>query len=244
MADVEHRHLAVHWVDRLVAGLVPPDQATALEGQAQACADCRARLDEARRACDLFLTRNPPAERARALLAEVERPVLSGRRRWLFWAPALSAACAILVVVAVTRRPPDQRGAILEKGAGVSLGFSVKPRGALTLRPGTDGELLRSGDAIQLHLQAGPFEQARVLAVDPHGQAKPLFDWQSGAAPPPSLVLDDSPEPEKILVIFHNGDADLAAIERGGDPGPEVAVRSILIRKTQAPSHGSGLGRP
>jgi hypothetical protein len=243
MADLEHRHVTAHSIDRHVAGLVSPDERAVFEKQE--CGVCRSRLDEARLARDRFLARNPPAERARALLSEAARPS-RWPRRWSWWVPVLSAGCALVVVLAVGKRGHDERPSVIDKGGGATVGFSVKPRGEANLRPGRDNESLRAGDAVQLHLQPGTFTQAHVFSIDEHGRPRTLFDWRSGVATDalPSLVLDGSLRPERIVVVFHDGDVDLAAIERGEAPGSRVTVRSILIQKAPPTSQTADSGRP
>jgi hypothetical protein len=253
VAPLDHRHLPAHLIDRLLAGLLPEPEAAAGERQAQACAECAGRLQRARQAREGFLARNPPEARARALIAGQARP--PRRRHLLLWlVPTFSAVAAVVLVAALRERTggdlPDGGPEIIAKGGAPSLAFTVRRPGSAP-RPGRDGEALRAGDTLELHVGLGRFARAHLFALGAGGRAQPLFDrGLQAAGAPPTLVLDDDAAPERIVALFHDGGADLAYLRRAiaaaagagaaaleaplpsvlpGAPG--IELRSILVRK-------------
>jgi DNA-directed RNA polymerase specialized sigma24 family protein len=254
----DHRHVPPYLIDRLLAGILPAEVAGAVGRQEQSCIVCRLRLAEARQEQTEFLARNPPARRARELLDQAAR---ASRRRRLAWSlPAVSALG--LAVFSLARGLPgsaDERRA--SSPAQPSLRFTVERPGSPGPRPGQSGERLRHGDAVKLHLDAGRFLGAHVFSLDEQGQVQPLFDWSpaTGSAPP-SLVLDDSPQSERIVVLFHDlpdpalelprlreaiarAQPGLAGGEQDGPTvrpadGREIVTGSFLIRKERSADAG------
>jgi hypothetical protein len=251
VASLEHRHVPPYLIDRLLAGVLPAEVAGAVERQEQGCDLCSARIDDARRDQDVFLARHPPEDRARELLA---RQVRSRRRRRVAWVvPTLSMAAITLFAVARGRLPETAARSLAP--ALPSVRFSVYRPGSPGPRPGHNGEHLRGGDAVQLHLDAGRFRGAHVFSLDGQRQPRVLFDWSPAAGgDPPTLVLDDAPGLEQIVVLFHDLPDPAIELPRlrdamaGTPPGPgapgspprpadgrEVVTGSILIRKEGPP---------
>jgi hypothetical protein len=209
MATLDHRHLPPYLTDRLLAGVLPPEVAAAVSRQERTCDDCRERLDQARRAMEAYLSRHPPERRARELLGLASDG--RARRRALGWVlPVVSAATAVALFV-LTRgelrpvAPERSSEGMVAKGGDPSLSFTVHRPGSPGPRPGRSGEALRPGDTVELHLRAGRFRGAHVFSVDDSGQPEPLFAWSpGGAGAPPAMVLGAAPEPERIVVLFHD----------------------------------------
>ncbi len=194
----DHRHLPAHTIDRMLAELCSADEAVAIQSSAEACADCRGRLESARQARESFLARHPPAVQARALLAEHGRRSTSWwHRRW--WVPVLSTAAlasGVLLWVRPTAGPEGAREQITAKGSAPTLGFSVRRAGRPTPEPGADGQTLRAGDVLELSLVPGDYTDVHVFAVGGDGRPQPLLDWRPGQGRPPTLTLDDQPGPD------------------------------------------------
>jgi hypothetical protein len=267
MATLDHRHLPPYLTDRLLARVLPAEVAEAVTRQEESCDDCRERLIQARRAEAAYLTRHPPERRVRELL-RVKGEHHRRRRLVLAWGlPMVSAAALAAVARSVLTRagtPPvsperSEEGPRSTTREAPSLGFSVRRAdipGAS--RPGRSGETLRAGDVVELHLDAGPFRGAHVFVVDTSGEGQPLLDWSpSGGGGAPTLVLDDSPGPQRIVVLFHDlpdpaielpplreaiarthagSTAQLEAVVNLVPPdGRQIVTRSILIRKETPP---------
>jgi hypothetical protein len=270
MSALAHRHLPPQITDRLVAALLPDRVADAARGLGQACEVCGARLQQAERAQADFLAAHPPRRCARELLALAGR---KRRRQLLRLAPTALAAGALLALsVSRDLGPEDLALARDVSGPNValagavslvpaappaapasqpSLAFSVYRTGEVA-HPGRTGERLRAGDVLELQLQAGRFRAAHVFSLDARGRTRPLFDWSpTGGAPPPTIVVDDSPGPQRIVVLFHDlaggagqlgrlreavartyeGAGDTAASPWHPPDAREIVTGSILIEK-------------
>jgi hypothetical protein len=252
VASVDHRHVPPYLIDRLLVEVLPQEVAAAVGRQQQGCEVCRQRVEEAQQAHAEFIAQHPPDRCARELLARFDR---ARRRRRLAWTfPALSVVFG-LFVLGRTRQPETVGGAAQPSfGPEPSIGFSVFRPGSPGSRPGQSGERLRAGDTVQLHLGVGHFTGAHVFSLDDQGRAEPLFDWSpSSGALPPSLVLDQTPESERIVVLFHDlpdpavelprlreamastyrgpGAPDPSVVSLRPRDGREIVTGSILIRK-------------
>jgi hypothetical protein len=285
MSTLAHRHLPPQITDRLLAALLPDQVADAARGLGRACEVCGQLLEQAERAQADFLARHPPDRCARDLLARATPMVpparVSRRSTLIRLAPAALAAAAALVMIAVSRdlapedmavTPEAQIGGHLAIAADLpvlasaaaagptgdpSVGFSVYRAGA-PVRPGSNGESLRPGDVLELHLQAGRFRAAHVFALDAAGNVRALFDWSpSGGGPPPTFTLDGHPGLQRIVVLFHELPDPLPQLARLRDAvartyagavdtteaaapwrpvdGHEIVTGSILVRQEAAP---------
>jgi len=248
----ELKHLPQHSLERMLADLLRPEEKELFRKHLGQCPACAARLAEARAARESFLSTNPPDIRARQLLArQVEAP-----RRRFFLVPALAAAASLLllgllalwrVLPAVEDGPPD----ILTKGG--LLTFQVQRVGSKALEQGLSGDAFAAGDHLQIrvHPPAGRHRVA-VFSMDQTGRLSHLMDLEARRAMPlpSSLVVDDSPAPERVFVVFSRDpletelvrqSAARAFLAAGGKIEPldsfpiegveGTSVGSLLIRK-------------
>ncbi len=182
----------------------------------------------------------------RTLDAVVERA--AGRPRLLRPALAAAVAAAVVVVALVTNQPgpggaPDpvsQRETLTEDYIGVRGGPAVDLR---LHREGqilrwTRGDALRGGDALRLIPHGHGYGWILVFAVDAAGESQVVVPWDGvrslrldadGAPLPGSLVLDETPGREALLVFFSSAALDAAdarALVRA-NPGGAAGSRSL-----------------
>ena len=220
--------------DRLLAGELDGDAKTAALAHADACAACKARLDDLTRERDAFAVR--------------PRDMLAARRRrsraWLA-APAVLAAVAAVVLVLRTR---DEQPGERAKGGGPSFVVAAGPRDRLA--PVTSGDRVHAGDTVQVAYSAKRAGFGAVLGRDGSGRASvyvgagdemvalPAGELQSF---PTSLVLDDVPGDEVLLVIWCEARRPLApylaALASAAEP-PRTAGcwhRHVVLAKRAEP---------
>jgi len=163
-------------------------------------------LDELEAERKAFLLKHPPAR----LLAEAraKEPLLQKMSKWWFAAPALSAACALALFVALPGGESTTTNR--RKGSEASLGFYVQT--ASGARAGVEGEKLRKGDRIQLRLKdAANARSLVVVGIDGAGvmttYEKRTFDERQKGAPKErvsgeSLRLDATLGAERFFAIY------------------------------------------
>ena len=158
-----------------------------------------------------FLVKHPAS---RVLSAPEKTSVAQKLSRWWFAAPALSAACALLLFIALpSEGPPEQNRT---KGAKASIGFYVQT--AEGARAGVEGEELREGDRIQLRLKDAPLARSLVVVgIDGAGvmttYEKRSFDERQKGAPKErvsgeSLRLDATLGVERFFAIYSQDSVD------------------------------------
>lgn len=124
-------HLSPHERDALLAELLPAERAAELRAHAAGCEACAAALRETEADRQAFLTANPPAARARALLETRPRFGLG----WLLGSAGVAAAAAAALVFALVPRARDE--VRLKGGASIVCRIA---RGAEVLGLMTPGE--------------------------------------------------------------------------------------------------------
>lgn len=232
-------HVASHLIDRYLAGLLDEAESASLEGHVRSCAACRSRLEEARGARAAFLQANPPEIRARQLLAPGPRPARWGWLAPLVLAPALAALLLVLRPWEASREPQPE---VLLKG-GALVTFEVQRAGARSGWQGRSGDRLRAGDAIRIRVDPPGPAHVTVLAVDHAGAVTRLMDVRAPGptALPRSLVLDDAPEPEQILVVFSEAPVATEELQRMVQAAFRAA--SGRIEELRVPHLHGGVGK-
>jgi hypothetical protein len=126
--------------------------------------------------------------------------------RWWFALPSLAAAAAAWLLIAPLRRGPE----LLPKGDSMLAVFVASGEGPL---PVTDGQTrLHPGDRIRFVLRPVGQRYAVIASLDGTGRATvyhPFGGRESAALPPGprfevpgSIVLDDSPGPERVFAVL------------------------------------------
>jgi anti-sigma factor RsiW len=176
-------------LDALFTGDLPEKEADALRAHLEGCDGCRAYHDRLWKVEAALEKRAMPSRAAddleRRLLARAkaqapaERPEPWWKRRWvLFGAPlAAVAACALVVLVAIPRRAPDEftpRGGEAGPAFGVRA-FCIGPGAAITgqARPG-ESLACPEGSAIQLSVTAPQAGRLTAVARAPSGEPQEL----------------------------------------------------------------------
>jgi hypothetical protein len=143
------------------------------------------------------------------------------RRGWLGVAVLVPAAATLLLIVGLQRDPlPDggQPGIIAKGGPGLLVAVRRGER----LFPMRPGEPIRAGDQIRLVLEHVSYPFVLVASVDGRGASNIYVPYEgSRSLPVPlsdrievpgSLVLDDSPGPERLFALFSRVPLDAAAV--------------------------------
>jgi len=232
-------HLNSRQIDEMALGILPPDALLAANEHLAACDRCRGDLEQNSQARLQFerdiqpRTLGPIRRRAEKEKALQAASSLGARlRRWtLILVPV--AALAIFFLIPKKPAIDDSGPDILAKG-GPSLQLIAK-RGDLVF-PVHEADHLHANDAVRLVVQPGESRYALIGSIDSKGHATfwfPLGREESGAVTPGarnelpgSLILDDSPGPERIFALFSQQpiakkDAQ-AALEALGANGPAL----------------------
>ena len=217
-------HLTSLDFDRLRLDALSPDEAAALRGHLDSCETCRqqeqSQLALAHRFLREVLPRTLPAIRER-----LQPSPHRWRRRWTIALAPLACGLVLLIfwgrgTSPISVMPPaDDIADIAIKGGGGLLAY---------VRHGTkiarleNGAVLEKGDALRFAIDAGTNKHILLAGVDGSGKATAYFpygQWQGAALPagarfevPGSIVLDDSPGPERIFTFLSGQPLDGAAI--------------------------------
>jgi hypothetical protein len=176
------------------------------------------------------------------------------RWRWPHLLPLVGAlaAAAFLLVLPRPSLDPDLRA----KGGGAMAVFVARGDSVVTVEDGKTR--LRSGDRIRFVLWPAGQRYAVIGSIDGAGRATVYFPFQgkeSAALPegprvevPGSIVLDDSPGPERVFAVLSGRPVTTTAVtdalralgRQGGAavrrttalPIPGTASQSILLEKT------------
>jgi hypothetical protein len=236
-------HLTALDFDKLRLDALSADQTVALRRHLDSCAACRQQAQAQGALVDHFLQAVLP----QTLPAIRERlaPSSGGRgRRWLFVLAPLACGLVLLVVwgrgpspmsALAPRNPPGDDLAI--KGGGL-LGYV---RQGTSVRRLQDGAVLEQGDALRFAIDVGANKHMLIAGVDGGGKASayyPYGRWEGAPLDgrgrfevPGSIVLDDSPGPERIFAFLSHAPLDGAAIrsrlESLARLGPQ-AIRATL----------------
>jgi hypothetical protein len=208
-------HLSSMQLDELALGLLAPDALLAANGHLTSCERCRGDLQQHSQARLQFerdiqpRTLGPILRRAEKEKALQAASSLGARlRRWTL---ILAPVAALAVFFLIPKKPAidDPGPDILAKG-GASLQLIAK-RGELVF-PVHEADRLHANDAVRLVVQPGESRYALIGSIDSKGHATfwfPLGRDESGAVTPGarnelpgSLILDDSPGPERIFALF------------------------------------------
>lgn len=250
----ERDHLPNQLIDRLLAEAASEPEQTRVAEHLESCPQCAAKLRQAEEAREAFLQRNPPELRVSQLL---EKPPSHRARRLLVPAFAATAALAVVIIVWISRPSGDQRPEILTKGSA-PVSFSVHRASTGEIWEGESGDTFRPGDAVQLKVDPpADMTHLSVFSMDYLGKPTHLLSLRASGprSLPHSLILDDSPDPERIFVVFSKapigqkivGQSAARAFEIvGGDikslesfeirTDSDAIVRSILIKKEKPPT--------
>jgi hypothetical protein len=226
----------------LALGGLPAERVSALEHHTRDCARCREALEALGQAHGEFkrsvLPRTLPGIQARA-----GRP---SALRWIFAGVPLAAAAGALVLLLAPSRGPEPVPDVLPKGGGAlpavapGLELFVQRDGAVS-KVAPDAGRLRPGDQVRFVARRPPgMRYVLVVSADAGGGTSvyyPFGGTESAAlegAParteiPGSIVLDDSPGPERIFALYSSRPLAVSTLRgalEGVARGGPAAVRS------------------
>lgn len=222
-------HLSSFLLDQLALGALSADVAAEAAAHLASCERCRADQAQAEEARARF-TRDVMPRTLPAIKGRLSPP---RRRLWWALAPALAAACALVFVL--RPRPPEEPE-YSEKGAP---SLSVFAKHAGQVQPVGDGAQLHPGDAVRFVLHPSGLPYVIVASVDGKGDATvyhPFGGDRSAEVPPSgrvelpgSVVLDETPGPERVFALFSRAPLPAAGITAAlralGARGPD-AIRA------------------
>lgn len=202
-----------------------------VEGHAQACPGCTARLAAMRREGEEFRRAVFPTSVERVEAAAAGAP----RRRWLLAllpAPLLAAAAAVALVLVQRSPPPDYLGVKGGEGVGLAL-FAPGTEGPRLL---PDGAEVAPGSALRFRLRTGKACRLFLVSVDGAGVVSRL---DGGGAEglalgpgqhdlPGGAKLDGAEGPERFYAVCAPQGTGAAAVEqaaREAGAGGAPAVR-------------------
>lgn len=192
MSDVEHVS-DLRW-DRLLAGELSAEQASAAREHASACARCAARLAELTAGRDAFAV-------------PMQVVALKPRKRavWIAAAAAVAAA-AVLILVVRPRSDPEER----TKGGGPDLVLAAGRESNLV--PVSSGDVVRAGDSLQAAYTSTRDGYGAVIARDgaagvfayvpSSGDAMLALPAGENRSFPQSTRLDDVVGRELVFVVW------------------------------------------
>ena len=247
-------------LERLVAGELPPAQATALRERLQAQGE-EHRLSALVGSNAEILAAHPPVlvvpeiRRRAALSADHAKPM--SRRLWPMWGLSAVAACAAgLAVMLVVR----DHGAGTRPGPGetqpeiINVKGDVKPVLRIYRKTSAGSELLRAhaavhrGDTLQIRYVAAGRRFGVIASIDARGQLTFHLPEAPGRAValerdgeralPHAYELDDSPGFERFLFVTADAPFTTAEIDQAlktGSPLPAPLTAFELTLKKEAP---------
>jgi hypothetical protein len=202
-------HVSSFHRDALALGALSDNDAAAVRAHLDACAACRAEADADAAERDRFVRDVLPRSVPHARRAPMRWP-------WLAGIAALAAA-AIVIFVAVPRDRDDAPELAMK---GTVAWQVVAKRGARTFAL-HDGAVLAAGDQVRFVITTDRARAVTIVAIDGNGAASVYFPYdgrRSAEVPvgrtelPDSIVLDNSPGPERWFAIFTDEPIDTAPL--------------------------------
>jgi anti-sigma factor RsiW len=240
-------------LERLVAGDLPPAQASAVEARLEASGeqDRLARLEQSN---DAILAAHPPARVAAEVARRLPRPALPRARasRAGFGLPVLacgSVAALVLAVLSLNSGPSVPRGSTLERAHGGELPpetvteKGLAPQLVVYKNTSAGAERLsasssvRPGDTLQVAYVAGGQRYGVVASVDAtatvtlhlpdkHGTASAL-EAERETPLPYAFELDATPGFERFVFVFGQAPFDTARVVESLRPGGAPLPREL-----------------
>ncbi len=242
-----------------------PEQAGAgVRSHVEGCAHCQATVAELTGDRQAFVAARPARPFVAAVVQRAEREAEASpaRPRWLQallqprWLLVPAAAAALVLVVALPRRPTPEEDRVRFKGGGAALRLFLA-RGTAEARPLDPGVTLRPGDLLRFGVLAGQGRHALVASVDEAGRysryspagpagAEPLPRGGDLQLLPGSIELDETLGKEWIVLLLSVRPLDEAAVreallsawrarqgDRLGPLGLEAEVDVVAITKAR-----------
>jgi anti-sigma factor RsiW len=238
-------HVSAFHLDALVLEALPPGERARVQAHLAGCARCSDRLS----------LRNDAGERFVAEVLPRTAPALLARRRrrarrpvWPLFLVVPALAAAGLLMVARGRKAGVTDGDLTWKGAPPVRAFARRDARTFELSAGTPAA---PGDAVRFVVGPTGAPWLLVASVDADGHAQVYFPFggkRSGAvdpsarlALPDSVILDETPGPERVFVFASREPLDagpvLRALEALGAGGAEAlrkASRAAVPAQTQS----------
>jgi hypothetical protein len=240
------KHLSSFTLERLRMAALDQKSAEAARGHLAGCVRCRG-FDEALGRDHREFQQDIGPRMAPVLRTRLSRVAVRSRRRE--WAVVASAGLSLLLIVGLglIRKRPEVSD-VVAKG-GPQLTMFVRRGDAV--RPVRDGDRLRAGDALRFRINPGAASYVVIASLDGSGRSTSYVPVggalsvavKSGAwwEAPGSIILDDTPGPERIFAIFSERplpvaqvDQALATVARGGVAAVRTTVRLNLEAVDQA----------
>jgi hypothetical protein len=205
-------HLSEQSLDLLLLDRDGSDASRGARAHADACAECRTRLESLRRSARHFELHVRERTEEQVLAALERRAALPPRRRrWDLMALGLTgAAAALLLVTRGASRHSDARGADLLPKGDASLTVYRRHAGAVSVL--ADGTRVDAGDGLRFTADPAGHRWLLVVSIDSGGHSSVYVPYGgSSSAPidperrfedPGSITLDETGGPERIFALF------------------------------------------
>lgn len=188
---------------------------TPLERHVLGCDGCRetVRVFQAERRAYLLLH---PAQRALASVTTSRRPLVA--RWWLSLGSGLAAA-ALAVLLIWVRGTADVTDPVRLKGKAPSLEVHVS-RGGAPATPWEPSRPVEPGDLLKFRVTPPADGYVVLLDVDARGAVEAWYGDDGGVRVkggeatllPGTIALDETPGPERLVLVFSEAPADVAAL--------------------------------
>ncbi len=191
--------------------------------------DAKARLQALPMENARFLVAHPPEEvvpriegRARTAEARDRLTRRNGALGGVLLVPLFAVALALFVVGAPEKPVGTGPGTEQTTAKGLNSKLRVYHQTAKGVRRIGTGEVLRSGDRLQLGIVPGEAKHAVVLSIDGRGGFTRHFPAEGGATGiggggeqrlPDGFQLDDAPDYERFVLVTDDEPIDVAAVE-------------------------------
>lgn len=244
-------------LEKLVAGELQADKARELRARIEADPTLAARVAELERSNAEVLAQYPASEmsvrighRVRAHQA-AEAQKTPRRSAWWIAGPALAAATAVAIIVAVgidtsptvsggVVEPPDS---ILFKGdPSLAIHLQASPRTVAL----ADGDMASAGDNLQVLYNARGAAHGVILSIDGRGTTTLHFPSSEDAstalkqggevALEHAYELDDAPSFERFFFVWSNAPIQVGEVVRAAEQvahGKDAAAASLILPSGQ-----------
>ena len=195
-------HVSALQLDELALGVLPELEAARARAHVDGCARCRGDRDAA---SELRASFRPIA---------IVRPA---RRWWWLAAPMLAAAAAVALFVMRGGAPATEPDLAIKGDASWQV---FARRGEATFQV-LDGAKLAARDRVRFIVVPDKARYLLVASIDGGGHASIYFPFDGARSGkldgarvelPDSIVLDDSPGPERVFALFSDEPLDAAAV--------------------------------
>jgi hypothetical protein len=230
------RHLSSFHLELARLGEASPADRAFIDEHLRDCAECT----EMAAAFEGWRREHASAGGAAARARAGERLRQTRRRRFAWWGTCLlvPVAAGLIIFVSVARHPTPLAGPEPDIGVKGGAGLVVAARRGDRVFPVRPGEPIHPGDQIRFVLERVRHPFVLIASVDGAGRANVYVPYEGSASLavhasdrieiPGSIIIDDSPGPERLFALISRRPLDAAGVRAAlasiGRRGP-AAIR-------------------